>query len=226
MSDHDAQPTYAGLVGSEVERACFPDGAVVQLVAGDPATGEATVVEVHPAVIVVTTERLIAVDGDLEWSWLLADIEAVHHGRSEPWTHRRGSRRDRPRRLGAAADVLTFRRALVGLPVDPLRSGPAPTPVSPAPAPPPAPFPPAPTPPPPPPPAARVDAELLSPHALVHHTEVPDTHADDAFRPHPSAVLPAAGAVAGFVTVADLHPGEGSPLPPPPPAVDPTIASI
>ena len=222
MPEHDAHPMFAGLVGAEVERASFPDGAVVQLVAGDPATGEATVVEVHPAAIVVTNERLIAGDGDLEWSWLLADIVAVHHGRREPWSIVEVSGVTDHGVSVQPTDVLAFRRALAGLPVEAPRPGSPPAPVTTAPVstPPPPPLPP----PPPPPAAARLDADLLSPHALVHHTDVPDTHADDAFRPHDSAVLPAEGAAAAFVTVADLHSAEAFAMPPPPPAADPTIA--
>jgi phosphate transport system ATP-binding protein len=82
----DAEPSVVHLVGSERERAVHRGGAVVQLVQGDLTAGDATVVEVHPATIVVTSERLVAAEGDLEWSWLLGDIEAVHHGRTEPWT--------------------------------------------------------------------------------------------------------------------------------------------
>jgi phosphate transport system ATP-binding protein len=64
----------------------------------------------------------------------------------------------------------------------------------------------------------------LSPDALVHHAEVPDTDADDELRPHHSAALPAAGAAAGVVTLADLQ-ADGEPvLPPPPPVADQTIA--
>jgi phosphate transport system ATP-binding protein len=85
VSEHDAHH-HLDLARSEAELARFPGGAVVQLVTGDPSSGDATVVEVHPATVVVTSDRLVAVDGELEWSWLTSDIEAVHHGRSETWT--------------------------------------------------------------------------------------------------------------------------------------------
>ncbi len=85
MSDVDVPPPYR-LVGDEAERATFPGGAVVQVVAGDPGATELTVAEVHPATVVVTTDRLLAVEGDLEWEWYLDDVEALHHGDEEAWT--------------------------------------------------------------------------------------------------------------------------------------------
>ena len=64
----------------------FAGGSVVQLVDGDPTTGEALVVNLHPATVTVTTDRVTAVEGELEWIWSLRDLRAAHHGSSEPWT--------------------------------------------------------------------------------------------------------------------------------------------
>jgi phosphate transport system ATP-binding protein len=86
VTEPDATPRYEGLSGSEVVQASFLECAVVQLITGDPASGHATVVAVHPADVVVTSERLVAVDGELEWSWLLTEVEALHHGATETWT--------------------------------------------------------------------------------------------------------------------------------------------
>ncbi len=85
MPDNDIRADLA-LGRNESVRDVFPDGAVVQLVTGDPSRGDATVVEVHPATIVLTDQRIVAADGDLEWEWHLGDVEAVHHGADEPWT--------------------------------------------------------------------------------------------------------------------------------------------
>jgi phosphate transport system ATP-binding protein len=86
VSDLEAPEPYARLVGSEVERASFAGGSVIQLVEGDPSGPDATVVDVYPATVVVTSERLVAVDEDLEWEWYLDDLDEVHHGGDEPWT--------------------------------------------------------------------------------------------------------------------------------------------
>jgi phosphate transport system ATP-binding protein len=86
VPDNDTRRPDIALGRSEALRAEFDDAAVVQLVAGDPAHGDATVVEVHPATIVLTDQRIVATDGDLEWEWHLGDVEAVHHGTDEPWT--------------------------------------------------------------------------------------------------------------------------------------------
>jgi phosphate transport system ATP-binding protein len=70
----------------EVELASFPGAAVVQLVSGDPRGPDAVVSNVHSATVTVTDRRIVAADGDIEWSWLVADLEAVFHGRTAPWT--------------------------------------------------------------------------------------------------------------------------------------------
>lgn len=79
-------PFAPSLIGSEVERASFGDAEVVQVVGGDPYDPDATVVDVCRATVVVTSERVVAVEDDLEWEWYLDDIEAVHHGGDERWT--------------------------------------------------------------------------------------------------------------------------------------------
>jgi phosphate transport system ATP-binding protein len=225
MSDPYPQSTPAPRVGAEVERDSFRAGAVVQLVAGDPSDGDATVVEVHPATVVVTSERLLAVDGDLEWSWLLADIEAVHHGRSEPWTIVEVPGVGDHGVSVPVSDVLTFRRTLAAA----LAGGATPV-LTPAPS------------------AAPLPVEEIAPkegsssevdeptgagaadplveaHAIAHHAPIPDVHADDDLRPHTDpdggevddphsgqgglvAGAAAATAAAGIVTVADLHGAE------------------
>jgi phosphate transport system ATP-binding protein len=86
VPESDASTHYDGLSGSEAVLASFLECSVVQLITGDPSTGRATVVAVHPADVILTTERLVAVDGELEWSWMLSEVEAVHHGGTETWT--------------------------------------------------------------------------------------------------------------------------------------------
>jgi phosphate transport system ATP-binding protein len=64
----------------------FPGAAVVQLIAGDPSQLDAVVARLHPATVELTDTRVTATDGDIEWSWLLHDLEAVHHGTDGPWS--------------------------------------------------------------------------------------------------------------------------------------------
>ena len=108
--------------------ATFSGATVVQLVAGDAGRPGAMVAPLHPATVVLTDRRVTATEGDIEWSWLLGDLEAVHHSPDGPWSilavpgiadH------------GVAlqpGDAAEFRRQL-----DALRSGDAPT-VEPPPA--------------------------------------------------------------------------------------------
>lgn len=79
-------PFAPSLIGSEVERASFGDAEVVQVVGGDPYDPDATVVDVCRATVVVTSERVVAVEDDLEWEWYLDDIEDAVHGGDAPWT--------------------------------------------------------------------------------------------------------------------------------------------
>jgi phosphate transport system ATP-binding protein len=66
--------------------AVFPKSMVVQLVSGDPQRVGALVAPLHDATITVSATRIEAVDGDFDWSWMLADLTAVIHGADEPWT--------------------------------------------------------------------------------------------------------------------------------------------
>jgi phosphate transport system ATP-binding protein len=206
MSDPYPHPSPVPLVGAEVERASFPGGAVVQLVTGDPANGEATVVEVHPASVVITSERLVALDRDLEWSWLLADIEAVDHGRTEPWTIITVPGVDDHGVSVPVSEVLTFRRTLAAA-----LAGGSTAPVAVVSAPPVLPtvgesdI--------PEPPGAGAEDPLVETHALDHHAPIPEVHADDEIPfPEDRDVLLADVVTTGIVTVADLQGPDIAPL--------------
>ncbi len=97
MTSHDAfspspdQPVGAATnghdrPGDETPLWTFADSAVVQLVGGDPQSPGAFVAPLHDTVIKLTSTRIAAVDGDLDWSWVIADLTAVIHGADEPWT--------------------------------------------------------------------------------------------------------------------------------------------
>ena len=85
-------PAETPLIGApnghraELEPARFHGAAVVQLVRGDPQRADAVVVELHPADVTVTDERVAATDGEIAWSWLVGDLEAVIHGADDTWT--------------------------------------------------------------------------------------------------------------------------------------------
>ena len=64
----------------------FSDSAVAQLVSGDPTAADAVVSNVHPATVTVTRTTVDASAGDITWSWLIADMQAVVHGDEAPWT--------------------------------------------------------------------------------------------------------------------------------------------
>jgi phosphate transport system ATP-binding protein len=70
----------------EVIHESFYGGSVVQLAAGSPDEPDVRVTAVHPATITLSGDRVSAAVGDIEWSWLLLDIEAVFHGGEEAWT--------------------------------------------------------------------------------------------------------------------------------------------
>jgi phosphate transport system ATP-binding protein len=71
---------------NEAELASFPGASVVQLVGGDPQRPGAVVAPLHGATVNVSSNKIVAVDGDFDWSWMLADLTAVVHGADEPWT--------------------------------------------------------------------------------------------------------------------------------------------
>ncbi|HSL74728.1 MAG TPA: hypothetical protein VK853_09675, partial [Ilumatobacteraceae bacterium] len=79
-ADNTSLPT------GDVELASFPGSSVVQLVGGDPQRRGALVAPLHGATITLTSSRVAAVDGDIDWTWMLADLTAVIHGADEPWT--------------------------------------------------------------------------------------------------------------------------------------------
>ena len=69
-----------------VDLASFPDSSVVQLVSGDPQQAGALVAPLHGATVNVTSTKILAIDGDFDWSWVIGDLTAVIHGADEPWT--------------------------------------------------------------------------------------------------------------------------------------------
>ena len=79
-------PSQDGGHRPEVELASFPGGAVVQLISGDPLGSDAVVSVVQPTKVTVTDRRIVASGDDLNWSWLLPDLETVIHGADTPWT--------------------------------------------------------------------------------------------------------------------------------------------
>ena len=89
MNFHPAETPLIGAPNghrAELEAARFHGAAVVQLVRGDPQRADAVVVELHPADVTVTDERVAATDGEIAWSWLVDDLEAVIHGADDTWT--------------------------------------------------------------------------------------------------------------------------------------------
>ena len=71
---------------NEIALASFQPASVVQLVGGDPQKSGALVAPLHGATINVSSSKIVAVDGDFDWAWMLADLTAVVHGADEPWT--------------------------------------------------------------------------------------------------------------------------------------------
>ena len=75
-----------GVNGSEVELVSLAGSAVVQVVRGDAHDSDAVVTDLHGARVIVTNRRIMATEGDIEWSWLASDLEAFVHGAQDPWT--------------------------------------------------------------------------------------------------------------------------------------------
>jgi phosphate transport system ATP-binding protein len=206
VTDPVTLPNQLRLAPSETPRASFPGGAVVQLLTGAADDPDASAVELIPATVVVTDERVVAVDGELEWSWQLDDLEGVHHGGGN-WTILVVPGVDDHGVSVPGDDVDRFRRELSAA-IDPSSAGPSgasSAAVIDLTAPPAAPVPTAPpsigaTPPPvaPPPP---------EPRPVV---EVEGGVADHAGKGNGAAIagagVVAAAAGAAFVTKADLEP--------------------
>jgi phosphate transport system ATP-binding protein len=165
VPDNDTRRRDIALARSETVQASFDEGAVVQLVAGDPADGRATVVDVHPARIVLTDQRLIAADGDLEWEWHLGDVQDLHHGAHEPWTIVVVPGIDDHGVAVADRDRDRFRRLLDGLLPPAAHHGAEASSAEPEVWPPPSVD--------HEPPGAGVDDALVEEHALDHHADLP-----------------------------------------------------
>jgi phosphate transport system ATP-binding protein len=90
MSIDEINPT--GTTGGDAARtgervlAAFDDGMVVQLVRGDATRIDAMVSDVHPARVTVTDRRVTAVDGDVAWAWMAADLHGVVHAAEGTWS--------------------------------------------------------------------------------------------------------------------------------------------
>ncbi len=70
----------------EVTLGSFPGATVVQLVHGDAHRADAVVGELHSATVTVTTQKILAEDGDIAWSWLIDDLDGVVHSSDRTWT--------------------------------------------------------------------------------------------------------------------------------------------
>ncbi len=86
-SDSGAGPSpSAHRTGGEDLLGSFPGSAVVQLVGGDPQRCGALVAPLHDATVKVSSSKVTAVDGNIDWAWMVNDLTAVVHGADEPWT--------------------------------------------------------------------------------------------------------------------------------------------
>lgn len=184
-----------------VRVASFPRAAVVQLVSGDALAPNAVVADLHPASVTVTSTRVAATDGDIAWSWLVNDLEAVVHGADAPWTIFVVPGIADFGVAVPAEQVTEFRNALAGLPGVRVRHQQGSVPRDPAPS----------VPPPPRPPAPPL-ASLAAPAAVV---EVVLPLVADAVVPS-AAPTPAP----------ELAAGERPPLFPPAPLVASPAATI
>jgi len=72
--------------GGEDLLGSFPGSSVVQLVGGDPQRRNALVAPLHDSTVNVSSSKVTAVDGDIDWAWMVNDLTAVVHGADEPWT--------------------------------------------------------------------------------------------------------------------------------------------
>ncbi len=86
-SDSSTGPsTSADGSGGEDLLGSFPGSSVVQLVGGDPQRHGALVAPLHDAMVKVSGSKVTAVDGDIDWAWMVNELTAVVHGADEPWT--------------------------------------------------------------------------------------------------------------------------------------------
>jgi phosphate transport system ATP-binding protein len=113
---NNAAPAPAHGQQPEAELGSFPGATVVQLVHGDAQRGDAVVAPLHAATVTVTTQRIVAEEGDLAWSWLVSDLDAVIHGSGQTWTIFDTPGISDFGVMVPATDVDSFRRVLAAVP--------------------------------------------------------------------------------------------------------------
>ncbi|CAB4829502.1 unannotated protein [freshwater metagenome] len=64
----------------------FPNAAVVQVVTGGATDVDAEVSTLHLATVTVTHQRISAIDGEFEWSWLVDELVGAVHSARGAWT--------------------------------------------------------------------------------------------------------------------------------------------
>ncbi len=83
FTDHPS-PSANGPREDDADR--YHGAHVVQLTGGRPDDASAKVASLYAATVTVTGDRIGAAVGEIEWTWVFADIEAVFHGGDDPWT--------------------------------------------------------------------------------------------------------------------------------------------
>ena len=71
---------------AEICLGVFSDAAVVQVVNGSAMDVGAEVSALHLATVTVSTQRISAIDGEFEWSWLVEELVGVVHSAHGAWT--------------------------------------------------------------------------------------------------------------------------------------------
>jgi phosphate transport system ATP-binding protein len=66
--------------------AAFEHGIVVQLVSDDPIAVDASVLDLHDALVTVSPAGIAATDGVVAWTWPFAEIVRVVHSSSATWS--------------------------------------------------------------------------------------------------------------------------------------------
>jgi phosphate transport system ATP-binding protein len=66
--------------------ASFEHGAVVQLLSDDPVAVDASVLDLHDALVTVSSAGIAATDGAVGWTWSFVDIERIVHSSSATWS--------------------------------------------------------------------------------------------------------------------------------------------